>query len=411
MRFTSGLLRAAQLHPEAIATITGDRRTTFGQQLERVRRLAGALGRLRFRPGDRIAILGANADRYLEIGLALAWGGFVAVPVDTGTAPAAIAAVLRATESVALFVDDAFVAQADPLLDECMMVRCAVTFGTLPAPDGVLSMETLIAQAEPVDEHPASAREPFAIFHAGSDASAPGAALSHEALSLAAQQLLAEGIAPADSVGLHGAPLSAPLAAVFATALLLRGSAQVLVDTAAPAAVAAAGARHAASDALLSDAMLHAPAAAEQTTATAAGAPSRLLYRLTATSAEAIAAWQQRWPAAALHGLYVPTDSVAIATILRPADHADTVRRRSAGRPLLYRRIGIADAQGARLSPGQTGAVIVAGPGLADDGPALPGTAPVRMAHGGLRSGDTGHLDVRGYLFIEGGVASAPPGS
>ena len=49
--------------------------------------LAGALAALGFKPGDRIGMLALNSDRYLEFFFAMAWGGFVFVPINTRLAP------------------------------------------------------------------------------------------------------------------------------------------------------------------------------------------------------------------------------------------------------------------------------------------------------------------------------------
>ena len=82
MNVTHGLRRVLQLNPDGLATIYGDRRRTWRETAERVARLAAGLRALGAAPGERVAILALNSDRYLELYLAAAWAGAVIVPLN-----------------------------------------------------------------------------------------------------------------------------------------------------------------------------------------------------------------------------------------------------------------------------------------------------------------------------------------
>src|SRR3990170_3107071 len=71
--------RAARWYPERIAVIEGDRRLTYRELDRRVSALARALVRLGVRPGDRVAVLQANIQEFMEalVGAARAGAGFV----------------------------------------------------------------------------------------------------------------------------------------------------------------------------------------------------------------------------------------------------------------------------------------------------------------------------------------------
>ena len=88
MYLTQGLQRAVQQNPGGIATIFGDRVRSFAEQADRVARLAGALRRLGIEPGDRVAYLGLNSDRYIEYLLAVPWADAVLSPVNIRWSPA-----------------------------------------------------------------------------------------------------------------------------------------------------------------------------------------------------------------------------------------------------------------------------------------------------------------------------------
>ena len=72
------------------------------------RQVAGALQALGHHPGDRIAILALNCDRYVECLFGIALGGFVFVPINTRLAVPEILYWLTDSGCTGLFIDDAF---------------------------------------------------------------------------------------------------------------------------------------------------------------------------------------------------------------------------------------------------------------------------------------------------------------
>ena len=82
MYLTQSLHRSVQQHPDRIAVRFAGRERTFSQFADRVARLAGALQQLGMQPGDRVAMLALNSDRYLEYQMAVPWGGGVLNPCN-----------------------------------------------------------------------------------------------------------------------------------------------------------------------------------------------------------------------------------------------------------------------------------------------------------------------------------------
>ena len=77
--------KTARLDParEALVDIPHQRRMTYGELDERVRRLANALtGELALQKGDRVAILSKNCVEYMEIYYACARCGMIAQPLN-----------------------------------------------------------------------------------------------------------------------------------------------------------------------------------------------------------------------------------------------------------------------------------------------------------------------------------------
>jgi long-chain acyl-CoA synthetase len=107
-----------------------------------------------------------------------------------------------------------------------------------------------------------------------------------------------------------------------------------------------------------------------------------------------------------LFGIYGLTESTGGVVVLEPSDHDPGGPRehllRSAGRPYPWVDLAIADpVSGTPLGPGAVGEVWLRGPNV------TPGyfnrpveTAAALTADGWLRTGDGGHLDEQGYLFL-----------
>lgn len=109
MQLTQALSRAVQTRPRHIGTIHGERQRTWAEVGDRVARLAAGLQSMGIRPGDRVAVLALNSDRYIELLFAIAWAGAVIVPLNTRWAIPENVYALKDAECAALIVDDEFV--------------------------------------------------------------------------------------------------------------------------------------------------------------------------------------------------------------------------------------------------------------------------------------------------------------
>ena len=72
-----------QLHPDRPALLCDERTVSWREFAARVARLAGAFRERGVVPGDRIAIVSNNSDRYVEFYFATLWCGGVILPINT----------------------------------------------------------------------------------------------------------------------------------------------------------------------------------------------------------------------------------------------------------------------------------------------------------------------------------------
>ncbi len=90
--------KTARLDPEreALIDVPNQRRMSYGELDERVRRLANAMiGELGLEKGDRVAILSKNCIEYMEIYYACARCGMIAQPLNWRLGEEEMARILR----------------------------------------------------------------------------------------------------------------------------------------------------------------------------------------------------------------------------------------------------------------------------------------------------------------------------
>jgi len=105
----------ARLQPHKIGARDSRRALTYAQWNERACRLANALLRLGLAPGDRVAVLAYNCIEWMEIYIALAKAGLVAVPVNFRLLAPEIQYIAEHSSARALIVQDALAAQVEAL--------------------------------------------------------------------------------------------------------------------------------------------------------------------------------------------------------------------------------------------------------------------------------------------------------
>ena len=104
MTVAAWIRRCAQRHPDKLAYVDGERRITYAQFVDRMRRHANGLYAAGLKRGDRVATLTNNHVECVEAVGAAATGGFVHVPVNFRSVPREIAYVVNHCGASLLFV-------------------------------------------------------------------------------------------------------------------------------------------------------------------------------------------------------------------------------------------------------------------------------------------------------------------
>ena len=149
----SFLLRTAEVYPDRIAIIYGDRRVTWKALLERSRRIASSLAALGVGVGDTVAVVAANTPEMLELHFGVPMCGAVLNTLNVRLDPATLAFMLQHGEAKVLITDTEYadvVGSALDLLNEKPIVIDIVD----PAFDGGHRLgrndfEQLLADGDP----------------------------------------------------------------------------------------------------------------------------------------------------------------------------------------------------------------------------------------------------------------------
>ena len=109
------LEKSAELFPEKEGLVFGELRFTYRHLWERVSRLAGALGKLGIKKGDRVAVLMENTHHYFEFFHAIAVLGAVAVPINFRLSESEIESILKDSGASAFFISEKFLSVAESI--------------------------------------------------------------------------------------------------------------------------------------------------------------------------------------------------------------------------------------------------------------------------------------------------------
>ena len=179
----------ARLQPHKIGTRDSRRALTFAQWHERATRLGNALLASGLIKGDRVAVLAYNCIEWMEIYVALAQAGLVAVPINFRLTPPEIAYIVQHAQARAFIVQHELVDRVASLQAELPISNaCWIHFGQASTPQGWQSYEDLIARGsvEPNPQRVLSSDPCALMYTSGTTGRPKGAVRSHEGNTLIA---------------------------------------------------------------------------------------------------------------------------------------------------------------------------------------------------------------------------------
>jgi acyl-CoA synthetase (AMP-forming)/AMP-acid ligase II len=393
----SGYAVAATRYPDAPAISDERGRLSFQEVHARTNALAHALADDGLKPGDRIAIMCRNHRWFIDTFIATAKLGADVQLINTSFSGPQVAGVVAQEQPDAIVFDDEFA----PLMEQAGVERLkryvAWTEPDAPLPDVHGRVEDLITGGDPTDPPVPPRIGRIIILTSGTTGAPKGAARSHpRSLSIAAS-LLDRIPLRAREPTLIAAPLfhswglgNMSLGISLSSTLVLRRrfdpleTVQTLAQERCTAFIAVP---------VMLQRILELPPET-----TSAHDLSRL--RVVSLSGSALApalaaAWMDRF-GETIYNLYGSTE-VAWATIATPEDLRAAPG--TAGKPPRGTLVRLFDDNDRPVAQGNTGRIFV-GNELAMEG--YTGGTSKQSIGGMLSSGDVGHFDSNGRLFVDG---------
>lgn len=404
MYLTAGLHRALQRHPDKTALVDESRRLSFRELHARVARLAAGLQRLGVRPGDRVAVLALNRGRYVETALAVWWSGAVLNPVNTRWSEAEMVYALNDCAVRVLLIDDSFVSLGHELGQKVPSLATIVHLGHQPTPEGMQNYEVLITSSEPAEDVRCAAEELSAILYTGGTTGFPkGVMLSHGNLWSSMVGRMAEVPNPADFVTLLVAPLFHVAGLGRLVGQIVVGGTCVTLPAFQPEVVLRTIEQEGITDLVLVPSMIQMLVDDPAFGRYDLSCIRRILWGAAPMALPLLERALAAFPGIEFIHAYGMTETAASVSVNRigsaPEDRRDT-RIRSAGRAGYATEIRIADLEGEEVPYGTPGEIQVRGPVVMMGYWNRPEETAQALRDGWLRTGDGGHMDAEGYLYV-----------
>jgi fatty-acyl-CoA synthase len=225
--------RNSSLFPNKLGARDLARSMTYRQWNDRSCRLANALLGLGLAKGDRVAILAYNCVEWLEIYVALAKTGLVAVPINFRLVGPEIQYIVDDAEARAFIIQDDLLDKVESIRSDLSLSQDSyLHFGGVKTPPGYQSYEALIEGAS-ASEPPAQVLPEDAgalMYTSGTTGKPKGAIRSHESLALLALITALDQGFTSNDTGLLVMPLFHANSLYYATVLAYCGASTFVYD-------------------------------------------------------------------------------------------------------------------------------------------------------------------------------------
>ena len=399
---TSTIKRAAQVNSNGVATICGDRSRTWTEVHDRVARAAGMLQSIGIEPGDRVAVLALNSDRFFELHFAIPWAGGALVPINTRLSVGEIRYALEDSGARILFVDDANAEHLAALAET--VGKMAVISLADEAPPGMLHYESLLERSDPAEDVARNGGDLAGIFYTGgSTGKSKGVMLSHDNLLINAMNALIMFNYDQSVTYLHAAPMFHLTDGMATYSITMAGGTHVFIprfdpDTALKA-IESARVTHVA----LVPTMVEMAVRQYEKGDYDISSLHQIAFGASPMPQATLERTIREWPHVLMCHGWGLTELSPIGTNLppeyrKPATAGD--RLRSCGKPAMGLELRIVDEDDRELSTGSVGEIIIRGPTVMMGYWNKPEETAKALRNGWLHTGDAGYIDDEGFVYI-----------
>jgi fatty-acyl-CoA synthase len=401
---TGALLeRCARSFGPDTAIVHGDRRITYSEEIELIRRTGRALLSAGLQRGDRVALLMADRPELLEAYYGALWAGLVVVPMNARLGESDHTHIVADSGARALIHDQVYAERADAARGSAELVL-STDDGSVLA--GGQSMPRL-RDAEPGGPGlpEVSPDDLLGVFYTGGTTGQPkGVAHSHRTfLTALFSEMLEMGLGERETFA-HVAPLTHS-GGLFVLPVWMRGGTNVILGGFDPNQLLDAVSRERITSTMMVPTMLYVVLDALPSAGADTSSLSTVIYGASPIGQERLLqAIDQLGPV--FSQLYGQTEAPNQLTVLSKADHArafatgDYGPLASCGRPVAIADVRLADDNLAEVPHGESGEIVGRGPHVMLRYWNRPEETASTVVDGWLRTGDIAKLDDRGYIHI-----------
>lgn len=374
-------------HPHKPAVICEDRSISFAELHSRVNALVSWFRRNGLRAGDRVALLARNELEYIEIQLAACRGGFMLVPINFRLAPAEVAWILDDAMPAA-FIHGAGLGvetKGIPVLPLGSVYEAALAGET---PDTGLPL--------PLD----ASAQCVILYTSGTTGRPKGAVLSNQALYARVNANLFDYQIQTADVFLQCLPMF-HIASTVSYSFLAAGGTNVMLRDFSVEAVLDRLSRHRVTAALMVPTMINTLVNSTGLDGADKSTLAKLIYGASPIPPVVLAQAIEKL-GCRFYQAFGMTETNAV-TMLRPDDHDPLrypERLASAGTAAIGMVMRVVDDQDRDVKQGETGEVVCQGPAVMDGYWGNPDATAEAMRGGWMHTGDLGHIDAAGYLYV-----------
>ncbi|MCG8669871.1 MAG: long-chain fatty acid--CoA ligase [Pseudomonadales bacterium] len=404
MHLTQSLKRALQINAGGIATIDGDRQTTWQAFSERVQKVAGGLLDLGLDQRDRVAILSLNSDRYFELIYALPWASLISVPLNIRLSANELVFLLNDSGAKVLCVDETFIPLLAEFKGKLDTVESIVYLGD-GEHDGTIAYEQLASEGPSIQDTGAGGDDIAGIFYTGGTTGLPkGVMLTHN-------NLVTNGLNAVHGFGmnkhsryLHAAPMFHAADACANIGLTMLGGTHVFVPKFEPDLVLDIFEKAKVTNVTLVPTMVNMLVSSPNFHNHDLSSLDRIGYGGSPMPEAVLLTAKELMPYVKFSQAYGMTELSPIITILDDEYHVtegpNAGRIRSAGQVVLSGEIRIVDDNDEELPRGEVGEVIARGPTVMLGYWNREEETAKALTNGWMHTGDAGYMDEDGFVFI-----------
>ncbi|MEM9315380.1 MAG: long-chain fatty acid--CoA ligase [Pseudomonadota bacterium] len=401
---TDFLQNNARSTPNAPATRFLDREQDWATMADRVARLAGALRDLGVEPGDRVAILSINRDRYLEYFFAVWWAGAAVVPMNTRWSPSESAYALKDAGAKILFVDEAFSPSLADIL-EGTDVEKSIFLGEGAIPVNCLDYEDLVAAGSPCEDAGRAGEDLAGLYYTGGTTGFPkGVMLSQRALWFNNISMGQAFRTVKGDVFLHAAPMFHLADGAFSGAATVAGICHAFLPSFDPLSLMNVIEEKGVTQSVLVPTMLGMLVNHPEFQADRLGSLRSVAYGASPMPGGLMQQLLDLLPWVNWVQGYGQTEMAPIISLLPSENHVlegpHAGKLRSAGKVAMGVEVRICDEAGADLPNGEVGEIVTRSPGAMTGYWNRPEQTAEILRDGWVHTGDGAYRDDDGFIFI-----------